>query len=234
MTGNTLWMAHALVQHRFVNVAYYASVIGSYVAGLVLYRKISTPSNEQVSDSEFGRPPIRSSSKYPLYALIVTSLFLLSDLLYAQTKSTWIPTSLLAAAFGLVNSVATQATGGTLTFVVTGAMTKLTNQLTDMLSSPNKQRFLLVDLEPNERTQLNQNAMVLLGFFGGAAWATVFQSAASVSSLLSTYQLSVIGALFGSMFVRMYLKETSKFAPLANDHRLISWLRRRRYVASTA
>lgn len=101
MTGNTMWMAVAAVERRFVDVAYYASVIVSYLTGLSIFRR---------TDLSLTKKTL------PVCAFLVPALFVGSDVLFSIYQHRWIPMMMLAMGFGIINALGTEVTG-TLTFV---------------------------------------------------------------------------------------------------------------------
>lgn len=177
MTGNTIRMAQAFGEQRFRDVGYYISVIASYLLGLVVFRKTNLSLKE------------RSMSAC---ALVVTTLFVASDCIHCSYGGArWIPVMLLASAFGIVNSVGSEV-AGTITFTTTGHLTKLTNQIVDRLSRTAGRK----KLTPTDRVAAIQNAIVILGFFGGALWACLLRSFKVLK-----FEFAVMGCLYGILFL---------------------------------
>lgn len=175
MTGNTMWFAQALVEQRYRFVAYYASIVVSYLVGIVVFRKTDLSLKQRTM---------------PVCAAMVASLFVASEVLYKISGGVmlWIPVLLLALGFGIVNSVGTEV-AGTLTFVVTGHMTKLTHQIVDRRLS-RKQKAM-------DSKAVAQNTAVLLGFLGGA----LFPWVAKQLSLVVPMEFAVLGLLYGGLFL---------------------------------
>jgi hypothetical protein len=140
VTGNTMWMALAATESRPLDVAYYISVIGSYLVGTCIFRNINLS-------------PKHKTNLLPLSAGIITALFGLGDWIHYHGPSVlpflfvptttalstsisisslprWIPMMLFATAFGVTNQVG-QEVSGTLTFVITGHLTRLSHILVD-------------------------------------------------------------------------------------------------------
>lgn len=69
----------------------------------------------------------------------------------------------------MTNAVGSEVSG-TMTFVVTGHLTKLTNQFVDWVGGSSKQ------LSKPEKTAVVLNASAFFGFFAGAAFACVLRS----------------------------------------------------------
>jgi len=174
MTGNTMWMAQALVQNRYRDALYYMTVLLSYMVGVGIYRKIDQ------------RKPGKAM---PVSAGIVLSLFLGSELVHhLQGRTRWIPATALAMGFGLLNSAGQAVTGG-LTFVVTGHMTQATNQFVDRFLSHTKKDLNVLGLL--------QNGSVYLGFFAGAAMAWWMRRFPHVVS----YEFAYMGILYGGIML---------------------------------
>ena len=137
MTGNSMWMAAALVESRFRDVAFYLTVIASYIGGVSTFRRVEFEWKENALNA--------------ILAPIVMGFLIGSDLLTLRDASCrWIPAVMLAYAWGIINSgkawysrdclsyialifilifqlplisVGSEVTG-TLIFVVTGAMVR--------------------------------------------------------------------------------------------------------------
>jgi len=179
MTGNTMWMAVALIEKRFIDVGYYASVIMSYTVGLTVFRK---------TNLSFKDKTLRICS------FLVASLFVGSDLLFKAYQSRWIPMMMLASGFGIINSVGQEFTG-TLTFVITGHLTRLTNQIVDRLSSTaGRKKLSLAD-----KQSMIQNAFVYTGFFCGALLAGFLKAKGILMERIGVF--SSIGIAYASLWV---------------------------------
>lgn len=119
MTGNTMWMALAAVEGRLMDSVYYMSVILCYLFGQAAFRR---------SDLT-----LKSKSLTFICAPLVAALFVGSDLVMKKLQQRWLPVTMLAFGFGIVNSVG-QEVSGTLTFVITGHISRLSHQIVDRLS----------------------------------------------------------------------------------------------------
>ena len=119
---------------------------------------------------------------------------------------------MLASGYGIINSIGAEV-AGTLTFVVTGHMTKLTNLAVDRLSSQQKQ-----PLTVTEKNATMENAAVVLGFFGGALWACAVRQ-----SLKRTAEFALLGVLHGTLFLCQNMETIGgawwlrKFAAFCDD-----------------
>jgi uncharacterized membrane protein YoaK (UPF0700 family) len=177
MTGNTMWMALATIENRYKDAFYYASLIVSYIFGVAAFRKVHGCEDRSI--------------RY--CGLAVMALFVFSDIIQHATSTRWIPMVLLATAFGLTNSVGQEVTG-TLTFVVTGSMTKLANQFVDRVS----RRAGRKKLTAANKHAVVLNCAVIGGFFAGALWAFVLQG----RQLLDRFGVfSLLGTMYGALFL---------------------------------
>jgi len=183
MTGNTMWMARAAVEMRGIDVLYYMSMIFSYTMGLATFRK---------ADLELREKSLR------LCALIVFALFAGSDIIHAVSKTKWMPLMMLSTGFGIVNSIGNEI-AGTLTFVITGHLTRLTNHFVDRISSKTDRKTI-------DKSIIIQNASVLGGFFMGAAWGCSL--IAYKEWLTVPWSFSLLGFLYSSLF---YWKDMEDF-----------------------
>jgi uncharacterized membrane protein YoaK (UPF0700 family) len=179
MTGNTMWMALAMIEQRYMDVGYYASVIASYLAGLSIFRRTDLSVKEKT---------------LPICAFLVATLFVGSDLLFKMYQSRWVPMMMLAMGFGIINSVGQEVTG-TLTFVITGHMTRLTNQVIDRYSrTAGRKKLTLAD-----KQFLVQNIAIISGFFGGAAFAGVLKAKGILMEKIGVF--SGIGLAYAGLFL---------------------------------
>jgi hypothetical protein len=94
MTGNSMWMAQAAVESRYTDVCYYFSVIVCYVLGIAAFR--------------LSNLKIKSKSLTYFCAPAVMALFVGSDFIMNLTSKRWLPVTLLATGFGIINSVGSE------------------------------------------------------------------------------------------------------------------------------
>lgn len=178
MTGNSMWMMCALVDSRFRDVAFYASVIASYIFGVGLFRRAELSYKEKALNG--------------LFAPVVTACFLLSDYLTKINPACrWIPAVMLAFSWGIVNSVGSEVTG-TLIFVVTGAMTRFSNMVVDRISRTAGRKKI-------SKEALMMPLSVIGGFWLGAGWS--FWLNKNAPQLTKYGAFSIIGAVYGSLFL---------------------------------
>jgi len=178
MTGNSMWMMNALVDARFRDVAFYASVIASYIFGVGLFRRAELTYKEKA---------LRG-----LFAPIVTGCFLLSDYLTMLNPACrWIPALLLASSWGIINSVGSEVTG-TLIFVVTGAMTRVSNMMVDRISRTAGRKKI-------SKEGMLMSLSVIGGFWMGAAWSVWLNK--TMPDLIKHGVFSIIGLTYGCLFL---------------------------------
>ena len=86
-----MWMASALVESRYRDVAFYLSVICSYVFGVATFRRVELEWRECALNC--------------VLAPIVMGFLIGSDLLtWRDAGCRWIPAVMLAYAWGIINS----------------------------------------------------------------------------------------------------------------------------------
>lgn len=176
MTGNTMWMALAAVEGRVLDVLYYMSVILSYLFGQAAFRR---------SDLT-----LKSKSLTFVCAPLVLMLFVGSDVLMKILQQRWLPISMLAFGFGIINSVG-QEVAGTLTFVITGHYSRLSHQIVDRFSkTAGRKKFR------NEATV--KNVVVVLSFIAGIVMAGATKNCWPA---LWSRSFTVLGILYASLFL---------------------------------
>ena len=178
MTGNLMWLSRAVMERNTQTMLYYVSVFASYMTGLSLVRLMR---------NREPRTILRRTGA------AVVALFVGADVLfYGAGFSRWIPVCMLAAAYGGINSMGTDF-AGTLTFVVTGHVTRLTHLVTDLLV---EQKPLKQLTEP-EVLAAKQCLAVSGGFFAGALTAFYLLSR---NLLLRQGFFSTLGMGYGLLF----------------------------------
>lgn len=178
MTGNSMWMMSAIVDARFRDVAFYASVIASYIFGVGLFRRAELSYKEKALTG--------------LFAPVVTTCFLLSDYLTMLNPACrWIPALMLAFSWGIINSVGSEVTG-TLIFVVTGAMTRFSNMIVDRISRTAGRKKI-----PKEGLMMTLS--VIGGFWLGAGWSVWLNKNAPQLTKYGVF--SIMGGIYGSLFL---------------------------------
>ena len=199
-TGNTMKMAIAVIDGRYHDTIFYISVILSYMMGVGIYHRagLSIYKDEGVI--------------HALFAPIVATCFVLSDnLLLLPTAATttataaatffklFIPASLLSFAWGIINQIGNDVTG-TLIFVVTGAMTRISTMMVDRLSRTAGRKTM-----PKENLLLA--LCVIIGFILGAAWSACVSVHISQQHYLNRRAFSIIGVIYGLLFLWLDRRE---------------------------
>jgi len=188
MSGNTLWMALAVIESRYLDVAYYASLIACYCAGVGTFRRADLT--------------LQSKSLTLVCAPMATAFFIGSDICSSWIGTgRWLPMMLLATGFGVINSVGAEV-AGSLTFVITGHLTRLTNMFVDRVSRT-AGRKKLTDADKAAR---DMNVSIFGSFFAGAATACAIAASAKQGGKLGTwlwkYTFSLLGTSYGLLFLR--------------------------------
>jgi len=180
MTGNSMKMALALVEGRLVDTFFFLSVITSYIIGVGAFRRAELSYKDKALNG--------------LFAPIVVGCFMCSDYLSYIGASKFIPGILLSFAWGIVNSVGSEVCG-TLIFVVTGAMTRVSNMIVDL--------FIIKDGDGGEWAKQKEGMLMSLsvigGFILGAAWCAILSIKAP--ELLTRGAFSIMGIMYGLGFL---------------------------------
>ena len=203
-TGNTMKMAIAIIDGRYHDTIFYTSVILSYMMGVGIYHRaeLSIYKDEGVI--------------HALFAPIVATCFVLSDNLLlllptaaaattatATTTATFFklftPASLLSFAWGIINQIGNDVTG-TLIFVVTGAMTRISTMMVDRLSRTAGRKTM-----PKDNLLLALS--VIIGFILGAAWSACVSVHISQQHYLNRRAFSIIGVIYGLLFLWLDRRE---------------------------
>jgi len=177
MTGNTMWMASHALNGLVGPFLYLSAVLGSYMAGLAVFRRTYQRLSEQ---------------SLQLFAPMITAAFLAADhLTYADPVAKLVPMCLLSGAYGIINAVGTDM-AGTMCFVLTGHLTRITNALVDRFST-------LAGKKPLDAAGMLRSSSVFLGFFLGAAAA--WGGVQVWPSLQDRGLLSLMGTVYGALFL---------------------------------
>jgi len=187
MTGNLIWLGRSLVNGQLRNTLYYSSLIFSYVMGLVAFRVFTSKKETSLSNYFSILSEKWKLRLLPKCAVTIVSLMAIANIFLNVTGMRWLPLTLTAFCFGIINSVGTQYTGS-LTFVVTGHMTKLTNEIMDYISLPKHEK------NNADKGSMLQNASLVIGFLIGAMIA-------SLKILPAKYEILSIGLLYAVSFL---------------------------------
>jgi len=127
-----------------------------------------------------------------LFAPIVAACFIWSDYLsWLDPTFRFAPATLLAFSWGIINSVGSEVTG-TLIFVVTGAMTRISNMLVDRISRTAGRKKIPKD-------GFLMSSAVIWGFIAGCAWSSFLLTKAP--KYASRGAFSIIGGVYGLLFL---------------------------------
>lgn len=164
-TGNSISAATALVACRWADVAFYSALVLNYVGGAAIFRAVASRRT----------PPLRLG--LPLAAAFcLVDLLSLSPALCTRWRMT-----LLATAFGFVNSFSVERTG-VISAMLTGHLFKMGNTIGAWLSrSPTV---------PDARA----NVRIWLALIGGAILSSV-----AVARLQPTRGYSLLGLGYGGL-----------------------------------
>lgn len=175
-TGNLLKATSGLTGGRMGEAALNGLFVVSYLMGVALFNGIK----RRYADDD---------DALSLIAPIVISLFVGADIAArswgGSIKALQVPC--LTCGFGLVNSAAGHATGGTIFFAMTGHLSKITNWISDSIAS----RTLKLD------AATGKSLRVVSSFVGGAL------AAALVQKHLSRFSIPVcttLGLLYATLF----------------------------------
>ena len=177
MTGNVMWMASHTLNGFAGPALYLTAVIASYMAGLAVFRRTYQSLQDQ---------------SLQLFAPMITAAFLAADhLTFVDPVAKLAPMCLLSGAYGIINAVGTDM-AGTMCFVLTGHLTKITNAIVDRFST-------LAGKKPIDALGMFRSVSVFSGFFFGAlaAWGGVKY----VPSLKDRGLLSLMGTIYGALFL---------------------------------
>jgi len=181
MTGNTMKAGSAIFAQNFPLLAFWFSAIVAYCIGVSGFRRAELS--------------LKGRSLRGFLAPIVTMLFVGSDYLsWRNPAFKFLPCMMLSCAYGIVNSVGSEVTG-TMTFVVTGALTRITNIVTDRLSRTAGRK----KLTPALIDACKMSGGVFAGFFTGALFGAAML--AKAPQLLKGGAFGTIGLIYGALFL---------------------------------
>jgi Protein of unknown function (DUF1275) len=199
LTGALLWVTKSVVQVQLETMRYFGCIILCYMSGIALARTLRhVVIVDEPSASAAAAVSKHNNNKRLLrmVGMLVMVLFTAADVsFYTLHTSRIVPMTLLAVAYGLINSMGTDF-AGTLTFVVTGHLTKLTHMLTDSVVERLRNK-------PNIHSAANAEAakmslQVLGGFSAGALVA--FYLHLRHDLLLRRGIFTLLGAGYGALF----------------------------------
>lgn len=173
-------MANALVDGRIKDTVFFLSIICSYIFGVGIFRRAELS--------------FKDKSLKGLFAPIVAGCFVFSDYLsWIKPSCKFVPAILLSFAWAIINSVGSEVTG-TLVFVLTGAMTRLSNMIVDRISRTAGRKKI-----PKEGALMSLG--VIGGFIMGAAWCAFLNVKAPQLTTFGAF--SIMGGVYGLLFLWM-------------------------------
>ena len=214
-TGNTFWMASHFVEGNYGLAAYMLAVVASYVAGLAMFRRTYLS---------------LKGAALKLFGPAIAATFLASDFLAWKHPASLLygkalPVCMLSAGFGVINSVGTDMCG-TLCFVLTGHLTRITNAVFDRLSYTAGRK----EIAPAAMSGLLRSASVCVGFFLGALSACVtLRRRPHLNADARVGMFGLLGLAYGVLFSWQYAKTNTAFAAINGGVRL-KWNQLRRFA----
>eukprot|EP01082_Thalassiosira_pseudonana_P007934 g7114.t1 g7114 contig23:1896807-1897606(+) len=151
-----------------------------------------------------------------LFAPIVVGMLVGSDLItWRDGGARWLPALMLSYAWGIINSVGSEVTGN-LIFVVTGAMTRISNMIVDRISRT-------AGRKPIPKEGLFMSLSVIGGFMLGAAWSVFLSHKAP--QLKNFGAFSTMGGIYGTLFLWLdreelgawWMKKNGKLCEIDGD-----------------
>jgi uncharacterized membrane protein YoaK (UPF0700 family) len=211
MTGNILKMITAVVNSQRPEAMIQASFVLCYALGVSIF----TQMKQRVAfQEEEPLAPLR------FMAPLVAVLFVSADLLVlgcgggrsiVSAKALQVP--FLAMGFGVVNSAAGHATGGTVFFALTGHLTKMTNTLNDVLAL--RSSFRSIDVATKK------SVSVVSSFMGGALVAAILRQRILPFMVARNLWVPPLCTSLGLMYAALFawyapLKATASWKRLPN------------------
>ena len=184
MTGNWMRICTSLIALKWVDVVYWLLVVLFYIGGAGVHRAAD------LALSPKGAAAGGDHSSCAAIAPVVLALFVAADWLRsAGSHTTRWTMLLLSAAFGMVNTAGSEATG-VLTHVVTGHLQKLGQAAVDGLGGR---------LHGEKQRAAQRSLVVMLAFGGGmlSAAASMRVCTGSMAARLPPY--STLGVIFAAM-----------------------------------
>lgn len=138
LTGNTIQAANALSTLRFADMAFFLSILGSYMVGFGAYRAVDRSVQEHNSNvvevngnADSAENPRRKRLVTPaVVAPVIMSLFTLYDILVFKTGAGRWVVPILVIGSAMINSAGLESTGAVCN-MMTGNFGKTANFLTD-------------------------------------------------------------------------------------------------------
>jgi uncharacterized membrane protein YoaK (UPF0700 family) len=194
MTGNVIKIASAIGEQRFGEALPFASVVVVYALGCAIYGTIV---NVSIRAEKSNNPQATARS---MTSLLFLALFALSDYLFynhnsmtSNTSNAWlIHMTPLAMGFGILNAASADILGGTITFAMTGHISKVAQGVSEWLLNGKQWR---------SATKLS--ARILSFFVGGILGASWLASSGSNHVIIQTTGLTLPTFLVGKNIVNL-------------------------------
>ena len=184
MTGNWMRICTSLVALQWVDAVYWLLVVLFYIGGAGVHRAVD------LALSPKGAAAGGDHSSCAAIAPVVLALFVAADWLRgAGSHTTRWTMLLLSAAFGMVNTAGSEATG-VLTHVVTGHLQKLGQSAADGLGGR---------LHGEKQRAAQRSLVVMLAFGGGMLGAAASMRVCTGSLAARLPPFSSLGVIFAAL-----------------------------------
>lgn len=151
MTGNAIQTAASLAMRRWMDCAFYSSLLLSFAVGVAAYRIVDVKRKQRLTTSSAGA--------------LVAVLFASADFVLNRCHGTRWALLLVVAGSGLINAASSEETGA-ITSMVTGHLQKLANYGADVLA-------LGTSPSAASKKAAQTSARVVVSFVGGVLAATL-------------------------------------------------------------
>ena len=179
MTGNTLYFGQNLVLGKWVDAAYYGSVIVSFVTGSLLYKLV-----------DWKSPKKRAATMLAPFCLAMT---VTQDALVSEGR--W-PVMLVTCVLGVMTSVSNDY-DGIVTNVVTSHIQKFTVKMFDNVVKP-------TSLDDKTKADMRTSGLVIAAFFSGVCFGTAVARLVNIPNRHPPFQPPVFTPL-GIVFAGLLL-----------------------------
>ena len=178
MTGNAIAASTALSERRWNDALFRSSLVGGYAIGTACARSVESTCRDRQLRRRMGDDGPAAGSEDDAHHLgivapIVAAIFAAAEIMGDRRvcgRGGWnVP--LLAAGYGMVYSSANRALGPTMTHVVTGHVTKLSESMSDRFLpcgyDDDDGRSLSSEARRRDRDGVHTSARVLSSFVAG-------------------------------------------------------------------
>ena len=166
LTGNTIQAANALSTLRLADVAFFLSILGSYMFGFGAYRAVDRSvqeHNSNVVGVNNDNPRRRRLVTPAVVAPVIMSLFALYDMLALRAGAGRWTVPILTVGSAMINSAGLESTGAVCN-MMTGNIGKAANYITDLTLHK-----ILGGLEPSAELKrgARKSGKIIGSFFAG-------------------------------------------------------------------